>query len=46
MAPSAIINPSILSADFSKLGAACEDTIKHGADWIHVDIVRLKFVFM
>lgn len=33
MAPSAIIAPSILSADFASLGAACKDTISHGADW-------------
>ena len=36
---SAIIAPSILSADFAALGAACSDTIDNGADWLHVDIV-------
>ena len=33
MGPRAIIAPSILSADFAALGAACSDTIDNGADW-------------
>ena len=33
MSPPAIIAPSILSADFAALGAACSDTIGNGADW-------------
>ena len=33
MSPPAIIAPSILSADFAALGAACSDTIDNGADW-------------
>ena len=33
MSPPAIIAPSILSADFGALGAACSDTIRNGADW-------------
>ena len=33
MTPPAIIAPSILSADFAALGAACSDTIDKGADW-------------
>lgn len=36
MSPSAIIAPSILSADFAELGKACSDTISQGADWLHV----------
>jgi hypothetical protein len=35
MAPQAIIAPSILSADFASLGAACSNTIEQGADWLH-----------
>lgn len=38
MSPPAIIAPSILSADFGALGAACSDTIEQGATWLHVDI--------
>ena len=41
MAPPAVIAPSILSADFGALGAACSDTIDNGADWLHIDIVSL-----
>lgn len=39
MAPKAIIAPSILSADFAKLGAECAKTMDQGADWLHVDIM-------
>jgi hypothetical protein len=41
MTPPAIIAPSILSADFGALGAACSKTMGDGADWLHVDIVCL-----
>ena len=41
MGPPAVIAPSILSADFAKLGAACSDTIDNNADWLHIDIASL-----
>jgi len=39
MAPQTIIAPSILSADFAKLGEECSKTMDQGADWLHVDIM-------
>ena len=44
MVPPAIIAPSILSADFGSLGAACSGTIGHKANWLHVDIMDGHFV--
>jgi ribulose-phosphate 3-epimerase len=35
----AIIAPSILSCDFAALGEGCANTMKYGADWLHVDIM-------
>jgi len=38
------IAPSILSADFSKLGAEIKDVERGGADYIHVDVMDGHFV--
>ena len=38
------IAPSILSADFSKLGTEIEDIKQGGADYVHFDVMDGEFV--